>query len=180
MVTSCSDSTLGTCVHPQLLQSGPTRCNPADWSPRGSSVHGILQARILEWVAISSSRGSSWPRDWTRVSRVFPHWQAGSLLLSPLGSTFSSVAQSCPTLQPHALQHARFPTTPGASSNSCPLSQPCHPTISSSVIPFSSCLQSPSIRGLFKWVSSSHQVAKVLELQLQHQSSQWIFRTDFL
>ena len=38
----------------------------------------------------------------------------------------------------------------------------------------------PSIRGLFKWVSSSHQVAKILELQLQHQSFQWIFRTDFL
>ena len=38
----------------------------------------------------------------------------------------------------------------------------------------------PSIRGLFQWVSSSHQVAKVLEFQLQHQSFQWIFRTDFL
>ena len=39
-----------------------------DCSPPGSSVHGILQARILEWVAISSSSGPSWPRDWTRVS----------------------------------------------------------------------------------------------------------------
>ena len=44
--------------------------------------------------------------------------------------------------------------------------------------PFSSCLQSFSHQGLFKWVSSSHQVAKVLELQ--HQSFQWIFKTDFL
>jgi len=51
--------------------------------------------------------------------------------------------------------------------------------ISSSVIPFS-CLQSSQLQGLFQWVSSSHQVAKVLELQLQHQSFQWIFRTDFL
>ena len=41
-----------------------------DCSPRGSSVHGILQARILEWVDISSSKGSSWPRDWTRVSCI--------------------------------------------------------------------------------------------------------------
>ena len=44
-------------------QSCPTLCDPMDYSPPGSSVHGILQARILEWVAISSSRGSSQPRD---------------------------------------------------------------------------------------------------------------------
>ena len=44
-------------------------CNPVDCSPPGSSIHGILQARILEWVAISSSRGSSQPRDPTQVSR---------------------------------------------------------------------------------------------------------------
>ena len=43
-------------------------CDPIGCSPPGSSVHGILQARILEWVAISSSRGASWPRDWTQVS----------------------------------------------------------------------------------------------------------------
>ena len=49
------------------LQSYPTLCNPVDCSPPGSSAHGVLQARILEWVAISSSRGSSQPRDWTHV-----------------------------------------------------------------------------------------------------------------
>ena len=43
-------------------------CDPMDCSPPGSSVHGILQARILEWVAIPSSRGSSWPRDQTHIS----------------------------------------------------------------------------------------------------------------
>ena len=63
---------------------------------------------------------------------------------------FSSVSQSCPTLWwPHGLQHARLrcpSPTPGAYSNSCPLSRWCHPAISSSVIPFS-CLQSfPAIR----------------------------------
>ena len=62
----------------------------------------------------------------------------------------------------------------------CPLSRWCHPTISSSVISFSFCLQSFPASVLFKWVSSSHQVVKVLESQLQHQSFQWIFRTDFL
>ena len=58
----------------------------------------------------------------------------------------SSVAKSCPTLcDPHGLQHARLPCpspSPGACSNSCPLSWWCHPTISSSAAPFSSCLQS--------------------------------------
>ena len=53
-------------------------CNPMDCSPPSSSVHGILQARILEWVAIPFSRGSSQPRDWTQVSciggRSFTIW----------------------------------------------------------------------------------------------------------
>ena len=47
-----------------------TLCDPMDYSPPGSSVHGIFQARILEWVAISSSRGSYPPRDWTGISCV--------------------------------------------------------------------------------------------------------------
>ena len=52
------------------LQSCPTLCDPMDHSPPGSFVHGILQARILEWVAMPSSKGSSQPRDWT-VSLTF-------------------------------------------------------------------------------------------------------------
>ena len=95
---------------------------------------------------------------------------------------FSSVTQSCLTLQTHWPQHTRppCPQTLRVYSNSCPLSQWCHTTISSSVVLFSSCPQSSQHQGLFQWVSSSHQVAKVLEFQLQHQSFQWIFRTDFL
>ena len=54
----------------KLLQSCLTLCDPMDCSPPGSSVHGILQTRILEWVAMPSSRGSSQPRDLTRVSYV--------------------------------------------------------------------------------------------------------------
>ena len=53
-----------------FTQSCPTLCDPADCSPPGSSVHGIFQARILVWVAVSSSRGSSQPRDQTCVSCV--------------------------------------------------------------------------------------------------------------
>ena len=51
-----------------VAKSCPALCNPEDYSPPGSSVHGISRARILEWVAISFSRGSSWPRDRTPIS----------------------------------------------------------------------------------------------------------------
>ena len=54
----------------EVAPSCPTLCDPVDCSPPGSSVHGILQARILEWVAISFSRGSSRPRDRTQVSHI--------------------------------------------------------------------------------------------------------------
>ena len=58
------------CMRVKLLQLCPTLCNPIDCSPPGSSVHGILQARILEWVAMPSSRGSSRHRDQTCVTYV--------------------------------------------------------------------------------------------------------------
>ena len=54
----------------EVAQSCPTLCDPMDCSLPGSSLHGILQARVLEWVAISFSRGSSRPRDRTSVSHV--------------------------------------------------------------------------------------------------------------
>ena len=53
----------------EVAQSCPTLCDPMDCSLSGSSVHGIFQARVLEWIAISFSKGSSQPRNWTRVSR---------------------------------------------------------------------------------------------------------------
>ena len=54
----------------EVAQSCPTLCDPMDCSLPGSSIHGILQARVLEWVAISFSRGSSRPRDWTWVAHI--------------------------------------------------------------------------------------------------------------
>ena len=90
------------------------------------------------------SKNKSWKRD-----------------LTILSSVQSLVVSYC--LWPHGLQHARPPCpspTPRVYSNSCSLSQWCHPIISSSVVPFS-CLQSCPAQGLFKWVSSSHQVAKL-------------------
>ena len=65
----------------EVAQSCRTLCDPMDCSPLGSSVHGIFQARILEWVAISFSRGSSRPRDWTQVSAL----QADTLTSEPPG-----------------------------------------------------------------------------------------------
>ena len=57
------------CVH-MIVKSCLTLYNPTDYSPPGSSVHGILLARTLEWVAIFFSRGSSQPRDRTRISCI--------------------------------------------------------------------------------------------------------------
>ena len=69
-----------------VAQSCPTLCNPMDCSLPGSSVHGIFQASILEWVAISFSRGSSWPRDRTQVS----HTAADALPSEPPGKPGSN------------------------------------------------------------------------------------------
>ena len=67
-----------------VAQLCPTLCDSLDCSPPGSSVHGIFQARILDWVAISFSRGSSWPKHWTCVSciagRFFTSWVVGKAL----------------------------------------------------------------------------------------------------
>ena len=66
LVCLCIDDVL-VCLVTQLCL---TFCDPMDCSPPGSSVHGILQARILEWVAMPSSRGSSRSRDQTQVSHI--------------------------------------------------------------------------------------------------------------
>ena len=178
-------------------------CDPMDCSLPGSS--GIFQARILEWAAISSSRGSSRPGDQTHIScipctgrQILCHWANMEAYPIPEASgTFSAIkatpclpphpllttvsSQKTPSsapwlpelfhisqpsvgsvqsshsvvsnsLWPHGLQHARLPCpspTPGAYSNSGLSSQWCHPTISSTVIPFSSCLQSSPASGSF-------------------------------
>ena len=114
-----------------------------------------------------------------------PGFEPKSLMSPALAGEFSTTESSVSqwTLRPRGLQLARPPfpsSTPRAYSNSCPSSWWCHPAISSSVVPFSSAPNPSQHQSLFQWVSSSHQVAKVLEFQLQHQSFQWIFRTDFL
>ena len=99
---------------------------------------------------------------------------------------FSSVAQSCLTLCDRMLQHARLPCpspTPRACSNSCPLSLWCHTTISSSVIPFSSCLQSFPASGSFpmsQFFTSGGQSIAVSAVEEFHYSGVIFFRMDWL
>ena len=70
-------------MHAKSPQSCLTLCCPTNCSPPGSSVHGILQAGILKWVAMPSSKGSSRPRDWTQVSHIegglFTNWDTREL-----------------------------------------------------------------------------------------------------
>ena len=87
------------------------------------------------------------------------------------------------SLWPQELQDARPPCpspTPGVYWNSCPLTQWCHPAISSSVIPFISCPQPLQASGSFPVSQFFTSCAKVLEFQLQHQSFQWTLRTNLL
>ena len=137
----------------KITQSCPILCDPMDCSLLGSSVHGILQARILEWVIIPFSMGSSRPRDWTCVFCI-----AGSFLTiwasrEAQDSTVThqhgltdlcvSSSLSSPEVTPgQCIEHYNFTKKPRFCSNSCSLSCWCHPTVSSSAVPFSSCLQS--------------------------------------
>ena len=146
-------------VRAKLLQSCLTAWDTMDCSPPGSSVHGIHQAIVAEWVVIPSSRESYWPRDQTliisSIVRQILHPSAtleAHIHMCSVSSFQFSHSVISNSLQPHDLQHARPPCpspTPRIHSNSCPLSQWCHPAISSSVVPFSSCSQSSPSSGTF-------------------------------
>ena len=99
------------------------------------------------------------------------------LLFGPSVQSSHSVASN--SLWSHESQHARPPCPspmPGVYSNSCLLSWWCHPTISSSFVPFSSRLQSFPASRSFPMSQFFTSVGQVSEFQLQHQSFQWIFR----
>ena len=89
----------------EVTQSCSTLCNPMDCSLPGSSVHGIFQARILEWIAISFSRRSSRHRDWTQVSRVvgrhftvLSHPESPRTIIKPINSTLGYISKKKTTL----------------------------------------------------------------------------------
>ena len=155
----------------------------APWTIAHRATLSVGFSRMLEWVAMPFSRGWSWPRD-----QILPHCSQILYHLSQQGGKivlqFSSVIQSCLTLcypmdcsMPGFPIHHKLPeftqTHVHWVSNAI---QPSHPLSS----PSPPALNLSQHQGLFQWVSSSHQVAKVLQFQLRHQSFQWTFRTDFL
>ena len=136
------------------LQSFPTLCDPIDGSPPGFTVPGILQARTLEWVAISFSNAGEWKvkvKSLSLVQLFVSPWTAA--LQASLSFTISQSLLKLMSIE------SMMP------SNNlifcCPL------LLLPSIF--------PSLR-VFSRVSSLHQVVKVLELQLQHQSFLWTFR----
>ena len=111
--------------------------------------------------------------DWIFLKRETEAWWI-ELHFSSVQFSRSVMSDS---LRPHESKHARPPclsSTTKAFSNSCPSSWWCHPTISSSVFPSPPAFNLSQHQGLFQGVSSLHQVAKVLECQLQNQSFQWL------
>ena len=126
--------------------------------------------------------GDSWCQSSLNVLIDNLHIFFGELSIQILSVQFSHSVES-DSLRPHGLQHARPPCPSPISEvypNSFPLSQWCHPTISSLMPPSPSAFSLSQHQALFKWLSSSSQVAKVLEFQLQQQSLQWTLMTDLL
>ena len=171
------------------LQLCLTLCDSMDCSPPGSFLYGYSPGK-------NTGVGCHVPlQDLPLILEVsnlhllyLLHWQEGSLPLEqpgkPRRGTLSSVQSLSHTrlfANPWATAHQASLSNTNAWSLAKPMSiELVMPTISSSVFPFSSCPQFFQHQGLFKWVSSLHQVAKVLEFQLQHQSFQWTLRTDLL
>ena len=175
-----------------VTQSRPTLCNPMHCSMLGLPVHHQLQEFTqthAHWIsdamnhlilcrpllllppippsiAVFSSESAlcmRWPECWSL--------------------SFSNSPSNGHSLWPHELQHARPPCpspAPGVHSNSHPSSQWCLPPSHPRSSPSPPAPNPSQHQSLFQWVSSPHQVAKVLEFQLQHQSLQWTLRTDLL
>ena len=111
-----------------------------------------ISFKTVSWRSVSPSKSSA-----QSLPRHLPTYPLGQIYTN---SDCCSVAKLCPTLQLHGLQHARLPCpslSPGVYPNSCASSRCCHPTISSSVVPFSSCLQSFPASGSFpvSWLFAS-------------------------
>ena len=173
------------CVCAQLCL---TLCDPMDYSPLCSSVHGMFQARI--WSGLPFSPSGDLPDPGIKpispcIGRwILYHWVTWEAH-SRVPVQFSSVQSlSCVWLcdpmnhsMPGLPVHHQLPESTQAHVHRVDDAiQPSHPPLSPSP-------PAPNLsqhQGLFKWVSSSNQVAKILEFQLQHQSFQWTPRTDLL
>ena len=162
----------------QVVKNQPamqeTQVQSLDWE-------GALEKEMATHCSILPGKSMKRGAWWATVHGVT---RAGhDLGIKPPFSSSSIQSVMSDSLRPHGMQNTRLSCpspTPEANSNSCPLSQwciqPSHPLLSPSPHAFNLSQH----LGLFQWVSSSHQVAKVLEFQVQHQSFLWIFRSDFL
>ena len=158
-------STPGLPAAAKSLQSRPTLCDPIDGSPAGSPIPGILQARILEWVAISFSNGWKWKVKGKSLSCVWllaTPWTAAYQAPPSMGFSRQEywsgvISPSLPGLPIHHQLPEFIPThvhwVGDAIQPSHPLSSPSPPAFNLS-----------QHQGLFQWVSSLHQVDKLLEL----------------
>ena len=151
------------------------------WTEKPGRLQSMGSQRVgHDWATFPLSRISC------KVPLTFYQTYHSNLIMSlQLHSVqFSSFAQSCSTLcNPMNRSTARPPCpspTPGVHPNPCPLSQWCHPAISSSVIPFSSCPQSFPASGSLQMSQLFASGGQVLELQIQNQSYQWTPRADLL
>ena len=157
------------------------------------TLNGKNQERVILNPRVRSVKGwSPWSRQRLEVKGpldqevIIKKENTISTSSSKTKGHFSSVqALSCVQLfaTPWSAAHQRPPCpspAPGVYPNSCPLSQWCHPPSHSLLSASPLAFNLSQHQDLFKWVSSSHQVVKVLEFQLQHQSFQWTIRTDLL
>ena len=166
----------------RVIGEGRSVMSDSLW-PRGLYSPWNSPGQNTEWVALPFSRGSSQPRD---PNPGLLHCRQILYQLSHEGSprTDSSVAELCLTIcdpmdwsTPSFPVHQQLPELAQTHIHWVgDAIQPFHPLLSPSPPAFNLS----QYQGLSRWVSSSNQVAKVLEFQLQHQSFQWIFRTDFL
>ena len=109
-------------THASVVHAQPCQlsCDPMNCSPPGSSVHGISQARILEWVAIASSRESSWPRNWTQVSCI-PC--IGRWIFFYCWATWWALSTNSPSSNFKFLIERIWLADPGPVSPSCPINE---------------------------------------------------------
>ena len=142
-----------------------------------------LKLNIQKSKIMASGPITSWQTDVETMETVTDLIFLGSKITMGRDSVQFSHSVMSNSLRPHEPQHARPPCpspTPGVHLNPCPSSQWCHPTISSSVVPFSSCPQSFPASGSFQMSQLFASGGQSMEFQLQHQSFQWTPRTDLL
>ena len=172
-----------------VTQLCPNRFDPMDWSLLGSSIHGDSPGKntgvgfhaLLQEIFPTQGSNLGLPH-YRQILYHLSHQKVPNTIYVSISSV-SSVTQSCPTLcdpmncsMPGLPVHHQLPEFTQTHAHWVDdVIQPSHPLLSPSPPAFNLSQH----EGLFQWVSSEHQVAKVLELQLQHQSFQWTLRTIF-